>query len=305
MRHGPGDDTKPGQPFACARGLRQAEVRNEGGERARRALCLRAGGPERGGRERQNHPDDRARCCHGPHLRASRRAGLTGDARMPRRNPHGWCEQAPGGAAVRCGDVAEPAVPITELLLAWGAGDERALEQLVPVVYAELHRMAHRHMRREPHQSLQATSLVNELYVRLVDAQAVKWHDRAHFFAISSRLMRRILVDAARRRNMRKRGGGGPSGHARRGAGRRARTRTGSDRARRGARRARGVRSAQGARRRDAVFCGAQRAGNRGGARGLRGHRHARLELREDMAAAGAQQALSFRVPSTPSRTRL
>ena len=117
-------------------------------------------------------------------------------------------QQVPGGAAVRCGDVAEPAVPITKLLLAWGAGDERALEQLVPVVYAELHRMAYRHMRREPHQSLQATSLVNELYVRLIDAQAVKWHDRAHFFAISSRLMRRILVDAARRRNMRKRGGG-------------------------------------------------------------------------------------------------
>jgi RNA polymerase sigma factor (TIGR02999 family) len=104
--------------------------------------------------------------------------------------------------------VAEPAVPITALLLAWGAGDERALEQLVPVVYAELHRMAHRHLRRESHQSLQATSLVNELYVRLVDAQAVKWHDRVHFFAISSRLMRRILVDAARRRNVRKRGGG-------------------------------------------------------------------------------------------------
>jgi len=96
--------------------------------------------------------------------------------------------------------VAEPAVPITALLLAWGAGDERALDQIVPVVYAELHRMAHRHLRREPHQSLQATSLVNELYVRIVDAQAVKWHDRAHFFAISSRLMRRILVDAARRR---------------------------------------------------------------------------------------------------------
>jgi RNA polymerase sigma factor (TIGR02999 family) len=104
--------------------------------------------------------------------------------------------------------VAEPAVPITALLLAWGAGDERALDQLVPVVYAELHRMAHRHLRREPHRSLQATSLVNELYVRLVDAQAVKWHDRAHFFAISSRLMRRILVDAARRRHVRKRGGG-------------------------------------------------------------------------------------------------
>jgi RNA polymerase sigma factor (TIGR02999 family) len=113
-----------------------------------------------------------------------------------------------GGGGSKIRGVAEPAVPITALLLAWGAGDERALDQLVPVVYAELHRMAHRHLRREPHRSLQATSLVNELYVRLVDAQAVKWHDRAHFFAISSRLMRRILVDAARRRHVRKRGGG-------------------------------------------------------------------------------------------------
>jgi RNA polymerase sigma factor (TIGR02999 family) len=94
------------------------------------------------------------------------------------------------------------------MLLAWGAGDDLALERLVPVVYAELRRMAQRHLRGEQHRSLQATALVNELYVRLVDAQEVKWHDRAHFFAISSRLMRRILVDAARRRNVGKRGGG-------------------------------------------------------------------------------------------------
>ncbi len=127
---------------------------------------------------------------------------------MARRYPHSGAEGAGKGAAVRCGVVAEPAGPITELLLAWGAGDERALERLVPVVYAELHRMAQRHLRREQHHSLQATALVNELYVRLVDAQAVKWHDRAHFFAISARLMRRILVDAARRRNFQKRGGG-------------------------------------------------------------------------------------------------
>jgi len=104
--------------------------------------------------------------------------------------------------------VSEPPGRVTELLLAWGAGDEVALERLVPVVYAELHRMAQRHLRREQHHSLQATAVVNELYFRLVDAQAVKWHDRAHFFAISARLMRRILVDAARRRNVRKRGGG-------------------------------------------------------------------------------------------------
>lgn len=111
-------------------------------------------------------------------------------------------------SAVRCEAVSEPPGRVTELLLAWGAGDEVALERLVPVVYAELHRMAQRHLRREQRHSLQATALVNELYVRLVDAQAVQWHDRAHFFAISARLMRRILVDAARRRQMRKRGGG-------------------------------------------------------------------------------------------------
>jgi RNA polymerase sigma factor (TIGR02999 family) len=104
--------------------------------------------------------------------------------------------------------MAEPPGRVTELLLAWGTGDEVALEQLVPVVYAELHRMAQRHLRREQRHSLQATALVNELYLRLVDAQAVKWHDRAHFFAISARLMRRILVDAARRRDVQKRGGG-------------------------------------------------------------------------------------------------
>lgn len=111
-------------------------------------------------------------------------------------------------SAVRCEAVSEPPGRVTELLLAWGAGDEVALERLVPVVYAELHRMAQRHLRREQRHSLQATALVNELYVRLVDAQAVQWHDRAHFFAISARLMRRILVDAARRRQVRKRGGG-------------------------------------------------------------------------------------------------
>ena len=126
---------------------------------------------------------------------------------MAGRNPH---QDEKGGdeSAVRCEAVSEPPGRVTELLLAWGAGDEVALERLVPVVYAELHRMAQRHLRREQRHSLQATALVNELYVRLVDAQAVQWHDRAHFFAISARLMRRILVDAARRRHVRKRGGG-------------------------------------------------------------------------------------------------
>ena len=92
--------------------------------------------------ERQNRPDDRARSRHGPPLQASRRAGLTGGCANGAEKPAQLVREAPERAAVRCGVVAEPAVPITELLLAWGAGDERALEQLVPVVYAELHRMA-------------------------------------------------------------------------------------------------------------------------------------------------------------------
>ncbi len=118
------------------------------------------------------------------------------------------CEKSREEPAVRCDTVSDPPEQVTALLLAWGAGDEAAFERLVPVVYAELHRMAQRHLRREQHQSLQATALVNELYLRLVDAQAVKWHDRAHFYAIAARLMRRVLVDAARRRRFRKRGGG-------------------------------------------------------------------------------------------------
>lgn len=92
---------------------------------------------------------------------------------------------------------------------AWGQGDAAALERLAPIVYGELHRMARRSMEREhPGNTLQTTALVNEAWLRLVDATRVDWRDRAHFFAVSAQMMRRILVDAARARQAGKRGGG-------------------------------------------------------------------------------------------------
>ena len=91
----------------------------------------------------------------------------------------------------------------------WGGGDLAALDQLTPLVYAELRRMAGRYMQREnPGNTLQATALVNEAFLRLVDVTGVRWQDRAHFFAISAQMMRRILVDAARARGCGKRGAG-------------------------------------------------------------------------------------------------
>jgi len=97
---------------------------------------------------------------------------------------------------------------ISKLLHAWRDGDQRALERLTPIVYGELHRLARRYMQRErAGQSLQTTALVNEAYMRLVDYKRMKWQNRAHFFAVSAQLMRRILVDHARRHNL-KRGGG-------------------------------------------------------------------------------------------------
>jgi RNA polymerase sigma-70 factor (ECF subfamily) len=98
---------------------------------------------------------------------------------------------------------------VTGLLLAWGRGDEAALEQLVPIVEQELHRIARRCIAGERRgHSLQATALVNEAYMRLVDAQHVNWQNRAHFLAMSARLMRRVLVDMARSKHYQKRGGG-------------------------------------------------------------------------------------------------
>ena len=100
-------------------------------------------------------------------------------------------------------------VEVTQLLKASGAGDDRALAQLTPVVENQLHQLAHRCMAREnPGHTLQTTALVNEVYLRLVDVHSVNWQDRAHFFAISARMMRRILTDFARSRNYQKRGAG-------------------------------------------------------------------------------------------------
>lgn len=96
---------------------------------------------------------------------------------------------------------------MTRLLLAWSGGDRTALDSLAAIVYDELHRLASRYLRGErPGQTLQATALVNEAYMRLVDYRRMQWRDRAHFFAVSAQVMRRILVDHARRRNW-KRGG--------------------------------------------------------------------------------------------------
>ncbi|MBV9506206.1 MAG: sigma-70 family RNA polymerase sigma factor [Acidobacteriia bacterium] len=97
---------------------------------------------------------------------------------------------------------------VTKLLLAWSAGDQRALEKLAPIVYDELARLAHQYMRRErPGHSLQSTALVHEAYIRLVHYPRMDWQGRAHFFSVAAQAMRRILVDHARRKNQ-KRGGG-------------------------------------------------------------------------------------------------
>ena len=99
---------------------------------------------------------------------------------------------------------------VTELLLAWGEGDLSALDQLIPLVHAELRRIAVRYMARERlGHTLQPTALVNEVYLRLVDVERVHWKNRAHFLAVAARMMRRILVDFARSRRYQKRGGGG------------------------------------------------------------------------------------------------
>lgn len=100
-----------------------------------------------------------------------------------------------------------PATDVTALLVAWCGGDESALRTLMPLVYAELHRAAHRYMRgeRRGHQ-LQTTALIHETYMRLVDIKRLHWRNRTHFFAMAAQTMRRILVDAARERNTIRRG---------------------------------------------------------------------------------------------------
>jgi RNA polymerase sigma factor (TIGR02999 family) len=98
---------------------------------------------------------------------------------------------------------------VTQLLLDWSVGNQAALDKLTPLVYEELHRLAHRHMNRERRDhTLQTSALVNEAYLRLINQRDVQWQNRAHFFSIASRLMRRILVDHARAHHYAKRGGG-------------------------------------------------------------------------------------------------
>jgi RNA polymerase sigma-70 factor (ECF subfamily) len=105
-------------------------------------------------------------------------------------------------------DKAPPRGEVSGLLRAWGDGDRGALDRLTAIVYDELHRLARRYMRGErPGHSLQTSALVNEAYMRLVDYKGMQWQNRAHFFAVSAQLMRRILVEHARRHNL-KRGGG-------------------------------------------------------------------------------------------------
>lgn len=101
-----------------------------------------------------------------------------------------------------------PSQEITAMLRAWGDGDRAVLDQMLPFVYDELRRQAHRYLRRErPNHTLQTTALINEAYLKLVDQRAVRWQNRAHFFGIAAQAMRRILVDYAKHRNREKRGG--------------------------------------------------------------------------------------------------
>lgn len=109
------------------------------------------------------------------------------------------------------GDSPPAGEDVTQLLRAWSEGDTKALEQLTPLVYRELYRRAHWQMAREhASHTLQATALVNEIYIRMVDLRGVSWRDRAHFFALSSRLIRQVLIDAARSKHAQKRGGQSP-----------------------------------------------------------------------------------------------
>ena len=174
---------------------------------------------------------------------------------------------------------------VSALLRAWSEGDRSALGRLTPIVYKELHRLAGQYMRRErAGHSLQTTALVNEAYMRLVDYKRMQWQNRAHFFAVSAQVMRRILVEHSRRRNL-KRGGdvkhvsldetavmdGGRDGSG--GAGRRA-ERAGADG------------SAQGAGSGDALFWRAERGRDGRSAQDFGNHGDARLEHRQGVAVS-------------------
>jgi RNA polymerase sigma factor (TIGR02999 family) len=115
-----------------------------------------------------------------------------------------------GGADIIPEDMAGEAQPsgVTQLLVRWGNGDQQALEQLIPLVYGELRRLADRYVRRErPGHTLQSTALVHEAWMKLIDQRNVHWQNRAHFFGVAAQMIRRILVDYARNRHAEKRGG--------------------------------------------------------------------------------------------------
>ena len=106
--------------------------------------------------------------------------------------------------------MATPSQPdVTKLLLAWSEGDRQSLDKLLPIVYQELRRLAQHYLRQErPDHTLQATALVHEVYLKLIDTKVARWENRAHFFAVTAQVMRHILVDLARQRRAQKRGGG-------------------------------------------------------------------------------------------------
>ena len=147
-------------------------------------------------------------------------AGSILEARNERKEPHAGClPRSLRGITASCRRICpflertavtlSSSPDVTALLRAWQLGDQQALERLAPIVYDELRRIARRHLRHErPDHPLQATALVHEAYLKLVDIRAMDWRDRAHFFAMASRLMRRVLVDAARAGRYQKRGGG-------------------------------------------------------------------------------------------------
>jgi RNA polymerase sigma factor (TIGR02999 family) len=111
-----------------------------------------------------------------------------------------------GQSSARGNLLGKPDSRVTSLLRQWNGGDPRALEELAPIVYQELRRLSHYHLRRERDgHTLQTTALVHEVYLRLCGQDEPQWEDRAHFFAVASRIMRRILVDYARRRSAEKR----------------------------------------------------------------------------------------------------
>ena len=128
------------------------------------------------------------------------------------------CGRAGAGRGCRIGRIPSRAHDATDLLQAWGRGEDDALDRLLPLVHEELRRVARRHMRHERvGHTLQASALVNEAYLRLIQIKQVRWQDRLHFIAMASRMMRRVLVESARAKGSQKRGAGAQESVAGRG----------------------------------------------------------------------------------------